>query len=143
MGTVSQIMFAGVTLHSIKAAISGCIYKEEEEGIDEYLTPSLTSFQSDSTVLHVPKQLFLHSKSSETFQFRGHNMITTSYLSPPPHLVQVTLEGGTEAIEIKRSTKCPGNHCGYYATKDDIDYSIKPVFWRYSEAGERIWSFDT
>lgn len=136
MGIASQIMFAGVTLHSITAAISGCIYKEEQEGIDEYLTPSLTSFQSDSTVLHVPK-------SSETFQFRGHNMITTSYLSPPPHLVQVTLEGGTEAIEIKRSTKCPGNHCGYYATKDDIDYSIKPVFWRYSEAGERIWSFDT
>lgn len=142
MGTVSQIMFTGVTLCSITAAINGCIDKEEEEGIDENLTPPLTPFQTDSRVLPAPKQLFLHPNSSETFQFQCNNL-TISYLSPSPHLVEVTTDGDIEAIEIKRSTKCKGNHCGYYTTKDDIDYSIKPVVWIYSEAGERIWSFET
>jgi len=46
-------------------------------------------------------------------------------------------------IGINRSTKCLENHCGYYATKDDIDYSVKPVVWRYYKTGGRIWSFET
>lgn len=142
MGTVYQIMFVGVILCLITTTISGCIDKEEEDGINKNITPSLTQFQTDSTVPPAPKQLFLHPNSSETFLFWGHN-ITISYLSISPHLVEFTINGDTEIIEINRSTRCPGNHCGYYATKDDIDYSIKPVVWRYNEAGERIWSFET
>ena len=143
MGIGSKIMFAGVTLYSITAAISGCKCKEQEESIDEYLTPSLTPFQTDSTVASAPKQLFLHPNSSETFQFRDHNTVATSYLSRSPYLFEVTTGGDTEAIEIKRSTKCPENHYGYYATRDDINYSIKLVVWRYSKAGDKIWSFGT
>jgi len=120
MWIISQIMFTGVTLCSITVAISGCIQKEEEEGMDENLTPSVTPFQTDSTVSPASRQLFIHPDSSETFQLRED----------------------IETIEINRSTKCQGNHCGYYATKDDIDYSIKPVVWRYNEACERIRSFD-
>ncbi|MBA1341574.1 MAG: hypothetical protein C5S40_05480 [ANME-2 cluster archaeon] len=142
MWTISQIMFTGVTFGSITAAIRGCIDKEEEEGTDENFTPSLTPFQTDATVLPASKPLFLHPNSSETFQFQGNN-ITISYLSTSSHQVEVTIGGDTEAIEINRSIKYSGNHCGYYATKDDIDYSIKPVVWRYDEAGERIWSFET
>lgn len=142
MWTISQIMFTGVTLGSTTAAISEGVDKVEEEGIDENITLSLTQFQTDPTVLLASEPLFLHSNSSETFQFPSHN-ITISYLSPSPHTVEVTLGGDTEAIEINRLTRCPGNHCGYYATKDDIDYSIKPVVRTYNEAGGRIWSFET
>jgi len=129
MDTVSQIMFTRVTFSSITAAISGCIDNEEDIGIN--LTPSLTPFQTNPTVSPAPKQLFLHPNSSETFQFQDNN-ITISYLSPSLHQVEVTMDGDTEAIEINRSTICSGNHCGYYATKDDIDCSIEPVVWRYS-----------
>jgi len=142
MGVVSQIMFIGVTLCSITAAISGCIHKEEKEGMNENLTPSLTPFQTDSTISPAPKQLFLHLNSSETFQFQGNNL-TIPYLSPSSHLAEVTTDGDIETIGINRSTRYPGNHCGYYATKDYIDYSIKPVVWIYSEVGEEIWSFET
>lgn len=142
MWTISQIMFTDVTSGLITAAIRGCIDKEEEVGIDGNLTPSLTPFQTDATVPPAPKPQFLHPNSSETFQFQGNN-ITISYLSTSSYQVEVTIDGDTEDIEINRSTKCPGNHCGYYSTKDDIDYSIKPVVWRYDEAGERIWSFET
>ena len=141
MWTISQIMFTGVTLNSITAAIRGCINKEEEEGTDKNLTPFLTPFQTGSTVLPASKPQFLHPNSSETSQFPGNN-IAVSYLSTSLHLAEVTIDGDTEAIKINRSTKCLGNHCGYYATKDDIDCSIKPVVWRYNEAGERIWSFE-
>ena len=142
MWTTSKIMFTGVTLGSITAAISEGVDKVEEEVIDENITPSLTQFQTDSTVLLASKQLFLHSNSSKTFQFPSHN-IAISHLSTSLHLVEVTIDGNTEAIEINRSTKCPGNHCGYYATKDDIDYSIKPVVWTYNETGEIIRFFGT
>lgn len=141
MGILSQILIR-VLLCLITTTISGCIDKEEERGINENITPALTLFQADSTILPAPKQLFLHPNSSETFLFWDHN-ITISYLAISPHLVEVTIDEDTETIEINRSTKCPGNHCGYYATKDDIDYSIKPVIWRYNEAGEIIWSFET
>ena len=142
MLTISQIMFTGATFGPITAEIIGYINKEEDEGTDKYLTSSLTLFQTDSTVLPASKPLFMHPNSSETSQFQGNN-ITTSYLSPSPNQVEVTIDGETEAIEINRSTKYLGNHCGYYATKDDIDCSIKPVVWRYDEAGGRIWSFET
>ena len=63
-------------------------------------------------------------------------------VSQSPHLVELTIYGDAETIEINRSTKCLGNHCGYYATKNDIDYSIKPVVRIYNETGEKIWSFE-
>ena len=141
MGFVSKIMFIEVILCSITAEISGCIDKEKEDGIDNNLTPYLTPFQTDPTVSPASKQLFLHPNSSETFQFQGNNL-TISYLSPSLHLVDANIDMDTEAIEINRSTICSGNHCGYYATKDDIDCSIEPVVWRYNEACEIIWSFD-
>jgi len=141
MATVSQIMFTRVTLCSITAAIGEYIDNEEEIDKGINLILSSTQFQTDSTVSPASKQLFLHPNSSETFQFQGNNL-TIYYLSPFPHQVEVTIDGGTEAIEIKHNTRCLENHCGYYATKDDIDRSIEPVVWRYNVACERIWSFD-
>jgi len=143
MGFVSQIMFTRVTLSSIVAYVSGCIDKEKEDGIDKNLTPSLTPFQTDPTVSPASKQLFLHPDSSETFQFQGNN-ITIPYLSTSLHQVEVTIGEDTKAIEINRRTRCPVNYYSYYyATKYDIDSPIKPVVWRYDEAGERTWSFET
>lgn len=139
MGITSQIMLMRVTLYSITDAIRGCIYEEGEEGMDENLTQSSSQIQL-STVSPAAKQQFLHSNSSNTFQFRNYNG-TISYLSTSPHLVKVAIGGDPEAIGIKRSTKRPENHCGYCAMKDDIDYSIKPVVWEHNIADEGIWSF--
>ncbi|MBE0524569.1 MAG: hypothetical protein IBX40_09600 [Methanosarcinales archaeon] len=142
MEYTSRIMYAGLFVCKLTPIISGCIDKKDLGGIDENFTQILTSVKPDSEVPPAPQQLFINHYSSETFQFRGHN-IMISDLAISPHLVEVTVDGDTETIEINRSTKCPGNHCGYYATKDDIDYSIKPVVRTYNETGERIWSFET
>ena len=142
MEYTSRIMYAGLFVCKLTPIISGCIDKKDLGGIDKNLTPTLTSVNPDSEVPPAPQQLFINPSSSETVQFRGHN-IMISDLAISPHLVEVTIDGDTEIIEINRSTKCPGNHCSYYATNNDIDYSIKPVVWTYNEAGERIWSFET
>ncbi len=110
--------------------------------IDQGTTPFSTPEKPGASVPPAPKQLFLYPNFSESFQFWSHNM-TVSYLSSSPHMVEVTIDGDIETIEINCSTQCPGNHCSYNVSMDDIDYSIKPVVWRYNEVGERIWSFET
>ena len=143
MRAMSQIIGLSLITCLITMIISGCIDEgENANGIYQNITPFFTPEQPDSYAPPAPKQLFIYPNSSETFQFWGYNM-TVSYLSAFPHVVEVTIDGVTEIIEINRSTPCSGTHCGYYAVKGDIDYSIKPVVWRYNEMGERIWSFET
>lgn len=143
MRAMSQIIGLSLITCLITMIISGCIDEgENANGIDQNITPFFTPEQPDTPAPPAPKQLFIYPNSSETFQFWDYNM-TISYLSAFPHVVEVTINGVTETIEINCSTPCPGSHCGYYVVKDDIDYSIKPVVWRYNEAGERIWSFET
>ena len=143
MKSMFQIIGLGSFLFLFTIIISGCMDKVENiPDIDQETTPFSTPAKPDASVPPAPKQLFLFPNSSESFQFWSHNM-TVSYLSSFPHLVEVTIDGDIETIEINRSTQCPGSNCGYYVTKNDIGYSIQPVIWRYNEAGEKIWYFET
>ncbi len=143
MKSMYQIIGLCLFLCLFTIIISGCMDKVENiPDIDQDTTPFSTPSKPGTSVLPAPKQMFLYPNSCESFQFWGHNM-TVSYLSSSPHLVEVTIDGVTETIEINHSTPCPGSHCDYYVVKDDIDYSLKPVVWRYNEAGEKIWSFET
>jgi len=143
MINMSQIISLCLFSCLFMVIISGCIDKVENiPDIDQDTTPFSTPVKPGASVPPAPKQLFLYPNSCESFQFWGHNM-TISYLSSSPHLVEVTIDGDIETIEINRSTQCPGSNCGYYITKNDIDYSIQPVIWRYNEAGEKIWYFET
>lgn len=103
-------------------------------------TISITTGTPES-ISAASKQIYLYPDTTENFNFWGHDVLINYALQNSNHNIEITIDGNKETLIKSINEQC--NDCAYSKKVGNITYAIRPVIWKTSDAGEKVWSFDT